>query len=336
MSSDNVTPVQVVPIYDLSNNIKYNFTSNIYKLTNEISDLEYVFNHTGKYEASSSSCLYNINDKGYKNYGPFVAFNNYGENTKNKKDFFVCDMSGSPSNKIASFSYPVYMQNPYDYTTMGPAIYQGGGSSRNTWSTTTNGNNLLGEWIQIKLPENAAIFLYKYTITVPITSNDINSVLGSGTESVSFPKTFTIVGSNDGEKWDLLDNQNIPVEPIGSKSFNVNTSKRYTYFRLIVSELFKNHIGVLAIKQWAIYGTPEPVINKDGFTNLNTLYYYEFNKSNEYSSFKLSSPLLQIEPVQYNSNNNKNILPTKRIDFFLGASLLCLAVGVSIYSLLKK
>jgi hypothetical protein len=169
MSSDNVTPVQVVPIYDLSNNISYNFTSNSYTLKKEISDLEYLFDHRGKYDASSSSCLYNINDKGYKNYGPFAAFNNYGNNTKNKRDFFSCDMSGSPSNKPASFSYPVYMQNPYAYATMGPATYQGGGTSRNTWSTKVNGNNVLGEWIQIQLPKNAAIFLYKYTMKMLIT-----------------------------------------------------------------------------------------------------------------------------------------------------------------------
>jgi len=336
MSSDNVTPVQVVPIYDLSNNITYNFTSNSYVLTNEISDLEYVFHHTGKYDVSSSSCLYNKNDNKYKTNGPFTAFNNYGDNAKNKKDFFVCDMSGSLSNKTASSSYPVYMQNPYAYATIGPATYQGGGTQRNTFSTLVNGNKIFGEWIQIKLPEKAAIYLYKYTISTPIVIKDINNVLGPGTETVSFPKTFTIVGSNDGKNWDLLDNQNISVEPIGSKDFNLNTSSRYIYFRLIVSQLFQNHIGVLAIKQWAIYGTPEPVINKDGFTNMNKLSYYEFNKGNEYSSFKLYSPLLQIEPVQYKIKQDVSINRVNYVDFYLGASLLCLAVGISIYSLLKK
>lgn len=339
MPGNNVIPITIIPIHDKNNDINYNFKENTYTLTNKIKDDSYSFDRRGKYVVKSSSCMYDgDDDDNYSSYGPFVAFNNY--NTKTKKtneNFFICDASGSPNRNKNKLPYPKYTQDPYAYAFSGPGPYQGGGSPRNTWSTNVNNINIKGEWIQIELPEISSIFLFKYSILVP----------NNWKESISFPKKFVVVGSTDGNNWEFLDQQTLTTEPeSGSQKpveFNLNSSKKYRYFRLIVTEIFEKHTGVFAIKQWGIYGMPTVTVNRDvlyneetdeAFTNKNEYNRYEANSLlSNYSSYKLSTPL-SLETVKQMTGQKKVVFDNT--DIYMSASFMFLAIGIWIYSTIQK
>ena len=346
MSHNNAIPVRITPIRDENKDINYNITTTKYTLNEKIKEDTYAFDHRGTYVIKSSSCMYDDDDDNYKHHGPFVAFNNYNTDTKKtRNDFFISDVSGSSSRQISTLPYPKYTQNPYAYAFSGPGTYQGGGAAKNSWSTPINGSSISGEWIQIKLPDTAGIFLFKYTILVP----------NNWRESISFPKKFIVAGSNDGVSWDFVDQQNLSKEPdVGSQipiEFNLNSSKKYIYFRLIVTEIFEKHEGVFAIKQWGIYGMPSQMVNRDvvyneestdGFTNMDGQ--YEPYSISNYSKFNLSKPLMQIETIEYkptygnnsNSNSNSNSKIIDNTDIYIGTAFAFLAMGIWIYSAMKK
>lgn len=348
---DNIIPIRILPIRDDDKEINYDFTNVTMNLTENIIEPGYNFDHRGNYIISSSSCMYDVNDNRYKNHGPFVAFNNYNnESKKSKNNFFLCDMNGSPERDTTSLPYKKYTQNPYAYAyNDGVAPYQGGGSLQNTWSTMINGNPIYGEWLQIQLPKLSGVFLFKYGILIP----------DSWTDPISFPKKFVVVGSKDGQTWNLLDQQNLTEKPDDDyQEFNINSTEKYTYFRLIICELFSNHTGIIGIKQWSIYGTPHPEINNDvidnnngtdadadtgtdadtdeSFSNISqTINAYT---PQNYSNFRLSSPLNQ-EIIKYNEQShkqNKNDYHRYNADTYIVASFAVLAAGIFIYSTLRK
>jgi hypothetical protein len=344
---DNIIPIRVLPIRDDDKEINYDFTNVTMNLTDNIIEPGYNYDHTGKYIVTSSSCMYDVDDSRYKNHGPFVAFNNYNnESKKSKNNFFLCDMNGSPERAANSLPYTKYTQNPYAYAyNDGVAPYQGGGALQNTWSTMINGKPIYGEWLQIQLPKLSGVFLFKYGILIP----------DSWTDPISFPKKFVVVGSKDGQTWNFLDQQNLTEKPDdGFQEFNINSTEKYTYFRLIVCELFSNHTGIIGIKQWSIYGTPHPEINNDviendstdadngtseSFSNISqTINAYS---SQNYSNFKLSSPLNQ-ETIKYNKQNKNdykayaNAYIDTNANTYIVASFVVLAAGLFMYSTLRK
>ena len=188
------------------------------------------------------------------------------------------------------------------------------------------------------MPNTAGIYLFKYSILVP----------NNWTESVSFPKKFVVAGSIDGNTWDFLDQQDLTTEPeSGSQKpveFNINSSKKHTYFRLIVTEIFEKHTGVFAIKQWGLYGVPTITINRDvlyneeqpdSFANMNEYKYYEANTLlSNYSTYKLSTPL-QLETVKQMPLQSKEVI-FDNTDIYISTSFIFLAIGIWIYSTIRK
>jgi hypothetical protein len=332
MAFDNNLVIKLLPIYDASNNIPYNFTSDTITIKKSIKEGPYEFDHTGTYKIRSSSCLFLKTDaSNYAHYGPFVAFNN--ENTKNKKDFFICDMPYQDSKQNSN--YAKYTQFPYAFGLNTPGSYIGGGSQSNTFSTIVNKSNIKGEWLQIKLPNGnsdvsgkGGMYLTKYRISIP---------KNVGNMPISFPKKFIVVGSNEGldtSNWNLIDEQNLVTEPdISSQpiEFKVVTSSKYIYFRLIVLELFKNYAGVIGIKQWILYGKPYPSIEK--FECIDNAYkYHEFKKNPEFSNFNLSIPVENIKYKQDFHGLHKSISH----DVYVGTTICVLAISIWIYSLFGK
>jgi hypothetical protein len=332
----NVDVFTIEEFCNLKNLEKYYLDSFIMSFGNvikkSIKESIYEFDHTGTYIIRSSSCFYLKTDaSNYAHHGPFVAFNN--QNTKNKKDFFLCDMPNQ--NYKQNSNYAKYIQFPYAFGLNTPASYIGGGSQSNTYSTMVNKSNIKGEWIQIKLPDGKSnvigkgrMYLTKYGISTPTNWN----------APVSFPKNFVVVGSNEGldnSNWELVDQQNLDTIPDISTQpieFKVVTSSKYTYFRLIVLELFKNYPGVFAIKQWKLYGTPDPPL--ETFETMNTAYkYHEFKKfTTDFINFNLSIP---IENIKYNQEvHGLNRLTEP--DVYIGATMCVLAISVWIYSLFGK
>ena len=235
--------VQAIPLENAS----------LTSMSTTISDMETNgdYNYNGKYEVKTSS-YYSDNTLG------FNAFNNDDK-------YWECDNIKNSNNIQGTRSYPSYTQKTYSGTT--PSSYLGGGADNNNnkWFTRVGPNenkiNIEGEWIQIKLP--TAIYLSKYLLRTP-TFEAINT----------FPVKFTLVGSNNGDQWDYIDQQlvnDLPSKNEPEKMFAVTSYNKYSYFRLIVSELYTgNH--KLRLNMIKLYGTPilnDVEVNIETFINLN-------------------------------------------------------------------
>ena len=118
--------------------------------------------------------------------------------------------------------------NVNDYTS-GTGVYKG------TTSTTYNGaTTVLGEWIQVKLPQS--IVLLQYNIgSVQDTSNTTGG-----------PSNWILLGSNNGSTWFSVDNKltaNYTFNSWGGSSTNyiqinpvTNNSTSYSYYRLVINK----------------------------------------------------------------------------------------------------
>ena len=241
-------------------------------------------NITLKSMESVQSGIDNKSIKGYEPNGKYViktssnynndrqGFNAFNDTTDT---FWECDNKDN-NNKNANSSQ--YIQTPYSGIT--PSSYLGGGSDDNTWSTKVGPNKnkteIPGEWIEIKLPYK--IYLTSYSITTP-----------TFTITNTFPKKFTLVSSTDGETWDyvdqhLINNDEMPSTNSPTKTLSVTSYKKYSYFRLIITQM-GDEMSLLRISNIKLNGTTEldsvpetfSTLHRsmDGVTN-------KYNKQNDY------------------------------------------------------
>lgn len=225
------------------------------------------YNPNGTYIASSSSYA----DPSNK------VFNIFNGTTTNP---WKCDFSKNPKYNSNSFSNPPYSQDPYTADT--PSTYQGGGQTVTRYETLVGqGPKQIshpGEWIQIQLPYQ--IYLYQYSLLTPVLPNKINS----------FPKKFIVVGSNDGNNWSYIHQRELNVLPAQTNSptvYNVNSIEKYSYFRLLISEVADLQT-ITSITQWNMKGTLKQTLNKEKFTTMsvdqnsdnahNGLNYFDINR----------------------------------------------------------
>jgi hypothetical protein len=92
-------------------------------------------------------------------------------------------------------------------------------------STTMTSAAYSGEWLQLQLPSN--IVLTQYTLT-------------SSTIYGRSPVTFYLGGSTNGSTWDLLDTQsNLSWSQTAqtSKTFNINNTTGYNYYRIVCNSV---------------------------------------------------------------------------------------------------
>jgi len=226
---------QMIQILPLPGNIKFTSNSQLVSgITTSTHDATYTPN--GQYIITASSYASDSTQ-------PYNAFN------ENEVSGWQTDFSGNTNYNVNTNSHPQYVQNPYNEGN--PSTYQGGGTTTNTWVTTVGDANqkqtyVKGEWIQIQLPYS--IHLFRYSLLTP-----------PYTESSTFPVKFMIVGSNDGKTWQHVDFRNTTSEgvpPIAShpfKLYNINTSQKYSYFRLILSEM-SGKIPYVRLNQWNLWG----------------------------------------------------------------------------------
>lgn len=114
----------------------------------------------------------------------------------------------------------------------------------NPTATAAITSGIKGEWIQIILP--VPIILTSYSLTAT---------------PISFlsrcPLDWTILGSNDGTSWTIVESVtgNGFYNSYETKTFNVmynDSSPSYTYFRFIVSRIYKGTQTFLS--EWRLYG----------------------------------------------------------------------------------
>lgn len=230
-------------------------------------DINNTCDYKGIYKVDSSSEI-----KGKEAYN---AFNN---NTTSEKYWESSDSLGETSYEIYEYdsnsinatinSY----KSTYGYFNYVPSFYA---SSNNT---NINNKQILGEWIQIEIPK--PIFLYSYCIKAPSSNNNFetplslpiikNKLTDINTSNIisPFPRIFMLVGSNDGNKWDLIDQQSLTDVPQDKKNIKtgycydesknemriqINSIKHYRYFRLIITALFPGNKSV-KISSLSLYG----------------------------------------------------------------------------------
>lgn len=264
---NSIYPIQIIPFPD---NTK--FTKNEIVIKKPIYDKNDIYNdydHIGEYTISSSSF-----QKGNNAYNAFNEDDTIWESSEtlgiNSYDNYDYDTKTVIKNKYT-----------YDVLPFGPSYYN------STNNTNIENSTILGEWIQIQLPKS--FYLYSYCIRVPVIKNDkypnisSNSIDNSLIKNTSFfPKAFMLVGSNDGNSWDYLDQKTLINTPEKITKFNegycydknrneiriqINSINNYSFYRFVVTALFPGNKN-LKISNLSFYGyVKEPVQNSSTLKN---------------------------------------------------------------------
>ena len=259
---ESLDPIQIIPFPDDKKITKNVFTINtpFYRSNDIVKE----YNFKGDYKITSSS---NPNDayKAFTKDGIWISDNSY-KTTQYTSSYYI----GSNNNKTTVKQENIVLP----------------GASNNYGST-----DIKGEWLQISFPADKPIYLFRYSILVP--DPDSNSPVYPGVRDVDeiytypkplppnkkytsqFPKSFTVVGSNDDKNWYYIDQhtfveppditysdnnraslnnmQGVTINKDKSISFELNSINRYTFYRLIITELFPG-INQASIKTWGLYG----------------------------------------------------------------------------------
>ncbi len=187
--------------------------------------------------------------------------NNYGNG------IYIINASSTGVNNYAYYAFNNTTTNAWEisttssYTTLGgtvnPPIY----NPSSGFSTVVSNKIINGEWIQIYYDKGfAATYL---TISGFTTSGDVNINNGH-------PAEFTLAASNDEIIWNFIMMQtNISsyTSPNISKTFSINNSTIYKYYRLIVTKTIANgklEIALLSFKgrQYTLF------LNNDSFNSI--------------------------------------------------------------------
>ena len=92
------------------------------------------------------------------------------------------------------------------------------------YTTVVNGSNVTGNWIQIKLPFNASITQYAF------------SCANSRNNNISQITSYSLVGSNDGTTWSMIDGRTI-APSYALQKFSCSAIPYYNYIRFIVKTI---------------------------------------------------------------------------------------------------
>jgi hypothetical protein len=150
----------------------------------------------------------------------------------------------------------------FAFTNSEPASYVGGGTDSNTWKTIINNNNILGEWIQIQIPYK--LYLDNYSLLSHPIINEYSTV--SNTPEIlkkNCPKQFYLLGSNNGVNWNIIDQRNllnVPMDLNKPTTYYVNNRNGYSYFRLVINQLFKGDNVILY--QFNLFGYVNSISGK--------------------------------------------------------------------------
>jgi hypothetical protein len=161
-------------------------------------------------------------------------------------------------NNTNDFWHSSYQGDGYPqmaYNGASPSLYVGGGAGY-FWNTKVSGVDIPGEWIQIQFPYELQLTSYYLLCRAGFPWNNRG------------PKIFYVAGSNDGISWTKVDYQNLDAIPSGnSATFTVTGGAFYSYFRLIINQLFNGPCTHWA--KWNLFGNCQTLKRNP----LNTLDY---------------------------------------------------------------
>lgn len=191
----------------------------------------------------------------------------------------------------------------------------------------TNGSIINGEWIQVIIPSRLVVKEYQL---LPGKIENTNKL-------TPFPRDFYLLGSNDENKWDIIDSH-FNYNPV---YFDINTpitiiidnTKRYDYVRLVISSLNITYIdyqylGSVSLSIFNLKGnicyslnkiceTFQPYSNKENMSKIEGLTMMEENMNvledlkifNEkyHKYIKCSDITLSEETKQHCTSEDSNI-----------------------------
>lgn len=273
--------------------------------TNRVEEITIVpLSDTKKFTGTTTE-ISGVADKGIVKYTPngkyVITSSSGGDNAHNA--FNNDDKHWECNNKENGG----YAQNPYTGG-IDDSAYVGGGRD-NTFSTPITSSHskrtapMRGEWIQIHIPYQA--YIQSYRIKTP-----------EGTDN-TFPRKFVFAGSNDENTWTQLDQRNLKNEGItNEKMFNINTTDKYSYFRLIINGMGPK-MSTVRIKEIQLVGTTMITTNPNADTFITLTRSIEINNEcnnnrsyegiNMYDKQYAKYDNFAIQPVE-NDQNNKNDL----------------------------
>ena len=121
----------------------------------------------------------------------------------------------------------------YGWVSNGSKYSSSDGSVGSAATTTYDGSSTAtGEWLELELPNK--IKLTKFSV-VSLTHNTTTGVDGR------MPKTVTLLGSNEGSTWSLIDNVSMGATPPGEgiwDNANVDQTEYYKYIRFVVTSTY--------------------------------------------------------------------------------------------------
>src|SRR6478609_5902154 len=129
--------------------------------------------------------------------------------------------------------------------------YTNGTPSAGAPTTVADGVTYTGEWVQLKC--SIQVYLSSYSLA-PINVSYV-------------PTQFVLLGSNDGSTFSLLDAQtNAPWVGNATKTFNVTTTSKFQYFR-IVWQATLSTATYIGMNTWSLVGyTGDVAVKSDVFT----------------------------------------------------------------------
>lgn len=133
-------------------------------------------------------------------------------------------------------------------------------SSDGTQVRNISTNGYLGEWLQIKL-------LAPYLLT----SFQIRGRWNSETNN---PRNFRVFGSTNGTSWtQLVEVLDAPLTaPYASANFNVSTTQAFTYYRIVINQIYPAGKNYGTIGEWILTGMNAPFTVSS--SNYGTFYYH--------------------------------------------------------------
>ena len=175
--------------------------------------------------------------------------------------------------------------------------YVGGGRPNLYFTTTTTmGEKINGEWLEIKLP-------YKLQITKYILSNQ------------PFPTKFTLLGTNDGSAWTIVDRRPSQTQDStvpGNYEVSPDIKRQFNIFRIVFEALSENNdrINIGEIK---INGL-KPRINLAGqIYNFQTYYNNDMRTVEGYQSTMESEQQLLHDLNDFNAKYAEYIACTTNL-----------------------
>ena len=189
----------------------------------------------GIYKVKQSSCL---DDQGIHKTSAFSALNLFdGRNST----FWQ-----TPYIKSSKSGY----QDGYTQDAYKNGTYIGGGKNKYHKTMLTDGTSIDGEWAEIQFPYKLILTDYYLQATV----NPKKYIR-------RFPTAFSVLGSNDGEKWVVLNKQDgkdvlmtqnatLPVE------FKVKDNMfSYSHYRLVISGMSNlPENSSITLSEWSLFG----------------------------------------------------------------------------------